>query len=197
MKKIAYLSFLATFIINYAFAERMPATITTTSGETINATLDLPDNDAKLFTLAESIEYYDAGGSKQSLKTDLIKEITFNHNSENVRLVSIPYRHTGYTDPLPGDHENILMELLVDGKVSVYKYYYKEPAGQFAGALKEKYLLKNESGEFYEPPYLTFRKDMAGYLCDCPVLIDKIEDGKYKRKQLTELIAEYNQTCGY
>jgi hypothetical protein len=197
MKKIAYCSFFLFFIFSYAFAERLPATIITAAGDTIHATLDIPDNDAKLFTLDESIEFYDAGGSKQSLSIDLIKEISFTHNSENVRMVSIPFKHTGYTDPLPGNHENILMQVVVDGKVSVYKYYYKEPAGQFAGSVKEKYLLKNEGGEYYEPPYLTFKKDIAGYLCDCPVLIDKIEDGQYKRKQLTELIAEYNQTCGY
>jgi hypothetical protein len=197
MKKITSLLALLYFSLNNAIAARVPATIIMADGKTIQATIDIPDGDKKYRHLQETVEYFNADGSKQLLKADEVKEISFANEGTQVKLVSIPYKDTGLENPAPADRENILVQQVVDGKVSVYKFYYIEPGGQFAPSVVEKYLLKKEGDEFYEPAYMTFKKDMVGYLCDCPTLIDKIEEGQYKRKQLPLLIAEYNQTCGY
>jgi hypothetical protein len=195
MKKIIFL--ISFFISNYTFGERIPGTIIKTAGDTVQVTLDVPGGQNNFRKMQELVKYYDARGNKHVLKADLIKEVSFDYRSEKVRLVSMPFKNTGLQIPHETDQENILLQLLVDGKVKVYKFFYFEPAGQFGGSLVEKYLLQKEGEEIYEPRFLLFKKDMAQYLCDCPVLIDKIEDRKFKRKDMTELIAEYNDTCGY
>lgn len=198
MKKIAFVTFLFLFTMLNAFAARVPATIVTETGEIVRATIDVAGTENNFRSLQETVDYYDVNGTKHSLKAEQVKEITILNNADTVKLVSIPYKYTGLQNANGADPGNILVQQLVDGKVSVYKFWYTESGGQFAPAVTEKYLLRKEgSEEYYEPPYLSFRKDMAGYLCDCPTLIDKIENGQFKRKQLPLLIAEYNETCGY
>jgi hypothetical protein len=197
MKKVAYSLFPFAFSILSAFAAKIPATIITASGETMQVTVDLANGESKYRSLQENIEYYDAGGSKHSLKAEEVKEITVGTGADAVTLVSIPYKYTGLENANAPDKGNILAQQIVDGKVSVYKFWYTEPGVQFAPSVTEKYLLRKEGDEFYEPAYFSFRKDMEGYLCDCPTLIDKLENGQFKRKQLPLLIAEYNETCGY
>jgi hypothetical protein len=195
MKKITFL--ISFFVINYAFAEKLPGTIIKVSGDTLQVTLDVPEGENKFHHMQETVKYYDVSGHEQELKADLLKEIAFDYKSEKVRMVSMPFKNTGLEIPRGTDQENILLQLIVDGKVKVYKFFYFEPSGQFGGSVVEKYLLQKDGEEFYEPRFLLFKKDMAQYLCDCPVLIDKIEDRQFKRKDMPELIAEYNLTCGY
>jgi hypothetical protein len=113
-----------------------------------------------------------------------------------VTMVSIPYKETGLENPRTTDQANILAQQVVDGKISIYKFYYVEPLAQFGGTV-EKNLLQKEGEDFYEPRFFLFKKDMADYLCDCPTLIDKIENHQYKRKDMKELITDYNMLCGY
>jgi hypothetical protein len=195
MKKITFLALV--FCVSAAFAERIPGRIVKANGETMQVSLDVPDGETDFRSMQETVTYYDEKGSKQMLKADLIKEVTFDYKSGNVKLVSIPFKSTGLQTPLKANQENILAQVVVNGKVSIYKFFYYEPLTQFPGPIQEKTLLQKEGGELYEPRYLMFKKDMTSYLCDCPTVIDKIQSKQYKRKDLAQLVADYNHNCGY
>lgn len=54
------------------------------------------------------------------------------------------------------------------------------------------YLVK-KTGEVLEVPNLFFGKKMASFLKDCPAIKQKLEDGQFGKKDLNQIVDEYNQ----
>ena len=50
---------------------------------------------------------------------------------------------------------------------------------------------KNNTG--IEVPNLSFKKAMKGYLEDCPGVVERIDNGDLGKKELRQIIDEYNQ----
>lgn len=42
---------------------------------------------------------------------------------------------------------------------------------------------------------LSFKKRAIDYFSDCPIVVSKIENSKYQRKGIKELIEFYNESC--
>ena len=53
-------------------------------------------------------------------------------------------------------------------------------------------LLVKRDGSMMEVPNLNFKKGMIAFLNDCPLVTDKIKDGTYGRKDLNQIIDEFN-----
>jgi hypothetical protein len=88
--------------------------------------------------------------------------------------------------PQKGPHGYSFMKLLVDGYLSLYSFK-PENQNQYDGML-----LVKKDGAFTEVPNLTFKKAMRKFLEDCPDVADKIESGQYSKKDLRQIITEYN-----
>jgi hypothetical protein len=90
--------------------------------------------------------------------------------------------------PQKGPHGYSFMKLMVDGYLSLYAFK-PENQNQYDGLL-----LVKKDGAFTEVPNLTFKKAMRKFLEDCDIVAEKIESGQYTKKELRQIIAEYN-TC--
>ena len=80
-----------------------------------------------------------------------------------------------------------IMEVKNSGYLSLL---YFRPENQYS--FGSPYLLK-KTGEGVEVPTLLFKKMITGFLSDCPGVAAKIEDKTYKKGDLDQIIAEYNQ----
>lgn len=80
------------------------------------------------------------------------------------------------------------MKLLKSGYLSLYAFRL-ENQNQFDGRL-----LVKKDGNSIEVPNLTFKKTLKNFLDDCDEVADKIEAGGYTRKDLEQIISDYN-TC--
>ncbi len=90
-----------------------------------------------------------------------------------------------------------LAELLIDGKVKFVKRTVSNTG--FGNTFKESLLLRegeeavifNYAGLGLNP----FKKRASEYFNDCPDLVSKINDKKYRRKDLEALVRFYNSNC--
>jgi hypothetical protein len=89
--------------------------------------------------------------------------------------------------PVRGPYGYVFMKLLKTGYVSLYAF---QPQNQhnYDGL----FLLKRD-GNGMEVPNLTFKKSMKRYLEDCPLVADRIENDQLNKKDINEIVEEYNQ----
>lgn len=80
-----------------------------------------------------------------------------------------------------------IMEVAEDGYLSLL-YYRPDEQYSFGSG----YLLK-KSGEGIELPTLLFKKGLVDFLANCQQVVQKIEDKTFKKKDLSAIIAAYNQ----
>lgn len=90
--------------------------------------------------------------------------------------------------PQKGPQGYSYMKLLVDGYLSLFAF---KPENQNS---YDGLLLVKKDGAIMEVPNLTFKKAMRKFLEDCGLVREKIESGQYTKKELRQIITEYN-TC--
>ena len=80
-----------------------------------------------------------------------------------------------------------IMKILQDGYLSLLSF---RAHGSYE--FGSRYLLKSD-GQGIEVPTLSFKKTMSDFLIECSAVGEKIEDKTYKRGDLSQIVADYNQ----
>lgn len=80
----------------------------------------------------------------------------------------------------------IYMKLLKEGYLSLYGYQVENQSSYDA-----QYLLKKD-GKGMEVPNLTFKKNMAKFLAECPTVVTDIESGKTGKGDIAKIIDAFN-----
>ncbi len=88
--------------------------------------------------------------------------------------------------PVKGETGYVFMKLLRPGYLSLYAYQLENQT-RFDGLF-----LKKLDGESLAVPNLGFRKYMTRFLEDCPDVTAKIESGEFGKKELDEIVNQYN-----
>lgn len=88
--------------------------------------------------------------------------------------------------PVKGPDGYTFMKLIKPGFLSLYNYQMPNQV-TFDGI----YLLRKD-GKGIDVPNLSFKKYMKKFMEDCPDVAKKIDDGTYGKKELNQLIDEYN-----
>ena len=96
-----------------------------------------------------------------------------------------------------------LFQVLIEGKVSVYleegvyNMNFNSGATTFQQSRNLYYVQKQEddfaSNRFFPNALKSFKKNAARYFSDCKSVVEKINSGEYKSKQLIQIIQEYNR----
>jgi hypothetical protein len=131
----------------------------------------------------------------------------------DLHYASVPFSGKGY-----GKNKSFMIRL-VEGPVSLYKWYYSESTMMSGDDLNEamgkESVLKTEPAEglevqvfgvrgneepedFYSTGFaMNFKKKMSAYLSDYPELAGKIADKTpgYRHDSLVKIIREYNAWC--
>ncbi len=125
------------------------------------------------------------------LPSETFEEITLKNDEGKTRLKAyqfvsfvkdgVPYR----TIKLAGVYR--IMQVEIDGYLSLY-YYRADGSYQFATLYTQKI-----DGEGLLISNFNFRKPMAKFLSDCETVANDLEEGKYKKSDLPEIINVYNK----
>ena len=177
--------------------------------DTLEVVFDIPTN---IFTkqpdyekLQYRVKYVDSEGKKMVLKSDKAKEIQFKIGEENVRMLS--RINTLGSGMLFSTNRNIFLKLEDDGILKLFKFFYTQrnttmpnsPTGVMMGGSsysQETYMLQKGEGELKKPKFLSFKKDMAAYLSDCPSMVEKIEIKDFRYNDIPSMVEYYNSNCG-
>lgn len=86
-------------------------------------------------------------------------------------------------------------ELFIDGKVKLVKRTVSST--NYGKTFKESLLVRKgeEAILFNYAELKSFKKSATEYFKDCPSLVSKINDTKYRRKDLEDLVKFYNINC--
>lgn len=88
--------------------------------------------------------------------------------------------------PVKGPQGYTFMKLVKGGYLSLYSFQANNQ-NQYDG----QYLLKMD-GDGIEVPNITFKKGMKRFLDDCPTVADKIDNDVLNKKDMLQIIDEYN-----
>lgn len=148
------------------------------------------------------VKYYDASGEVFKLKPDDAEEIRFKINNKEFRMLS---RHNSLGGGLFSGSSNIFLELVSDGAVKIFNYYYTQhtPGMYGAGGMvtsgttisQEKYVLQKGNGTLVRPVGISFKKDMMTFFSDCPELVKRIDSKELRKSDLLLIVSYYNNSC--
>ncbi len=88
--------------------------------------------------------------------------------------------------PVKGPYGYTFMKLIKPGYLSILSFQ-AENQTNYDGV----WLLKKD-GDGIEVPNLTFEKGMKKFLGDCPAVVKKIDNDVYNKKDLNQIVDEYN-----
>lgn len=88
--------------------------------------------------------------------------------------------------PVKGETGYVFMKLLQPGYLSLYAYQLENQA-RFDGLF-----LKKVDGESMVVPNIGFKKFVSRFLEDCPQVSERVDEGDFARKDLTEIVDAYN-----
>lgn len=174
---------------------------------TVNVTFNIPfkglQSEPNFERIQYKVKYFGADGKVIKLKPHEAKEIRFSVNGVRYRMISCVNTIGG---SLFSTSNNIFLELVSEGPVNVYNYYYTQRSGGMYGAggammspsvsyTVERYVLQKGSGPLLRPGGLSFKKELATFFADCPQLVAKIESKEFRRSDLLAMVKFYNNQC--
>jgi hypothetical protein len=89
--------------------------------------------------------------------------------------------------PVRTEKGYVFMKLLKEGYLSLYAFQMENQM-----SYDGRYLLKKD-GTKMEVPNLGFKKNLTKFVADCSVVADKVDSGELGKKELNQIIDEYNQ----
>ena len=127
-------------------------------------------------------------------------QIVFIENGEKEKLKYKPFQIKGYHvdgmtyeskiydfDPALPYGYAVFMERINKGTVKIYYYWNTDKERGFTQTF-----LENDGDYLVEVNPLTFKRQMVQYFEEYPRLQSKIKRGDYKKKQLEEIVQEFN-----
>lgn len=130
-------------------------------------------------------------GKAKIMGYDLIDHIQISENKKKSQFTAIQVRSAfignQYYQPVRTENGYQMMQLVKPGFLGLY--FARRPNGL---SYEVQYLVKRD-GSSTEIPNLSFKKIMSNFLKDCPVMKEKIEKGELGRKNMDQLVTEYNQ----
>lgn len=90
-------------------------------------------------------------------------------------------------EPVRGPEGFVFMKIVKAGYLSLYAYQLPNQV-TFEGAY-----LHRRDGKGMDVPNISFKKAMKSFLADCPDVVARIDNGELNRKDLSNIIDQYNQ----
>ena len=219
MKRVNLIWTIILFCLIQAEAKKIPGYIISKSldtgkKDTTYVTFNIPvsrlTGDVVYFEIQNMVIYYDSLGREVKLRPMGVKEISFVHNEEKIRMLSRE-NHLGV---IGGDfltNTSVFLKLVITGKVRLFKYYdvkivNRSSGGYYDGVsyigggtyqtakVIEKYVMQKSGGVITKIGKDSFRMDML-LLNDCETIMQKIDDGSYRYSEVEMVIYEYNRIC--
>ena len=210
MKKFLSLYILTCTFIFFSKAEKVKGFYVTNNHDTIKALLKIPYNaafsiDFNFVKMQQEMEYINDAGEKITMTPNDFLAYGFEYYDEReekddtmvfVSKKNIFYRSTDFSD----NDSTIFLMQLVKGKLSLYNYYSMSSVSAGFNYAANNVMHSTPVLEFSNQKLFTyntnkFKIEMAKYLADCPIVLQKIEEKNYKNKHLHIVVELYNSLC--
>ena len=210
MKKFLSLYILTCTFIFFSKAEKVKGFYVTNNHDTIKALLKIPYNaafsiDFNFIKMQQEMEYINDAGEKITMTPNDFLAYGFEYYDEReekddtmvfVSKKNIFYRSTDFSD----NDSTIFLMQLVKGKLSLYNYYSMSSVSAGFNYAANNVMHSTPVLEFSNQKLFTyntnkFKSEMAKYLADCPIVLQKIEEKNYKNKHLHIVVELYNSLC--
>lgn len=138
-----------------------------TSGDTLTGTLDilLAGNNFEEVIM-------DTGKQKDRYKSH--EFISFTKGDQEYRTVKYGEKYR-------------IMEVEVDGYLSLLRFRSGD------NYMFNAQYLQKRGGDGLEVPSISFKKNLTEFTQDCPSVSDKVESGELKRRDIEDIVRQYNQ----
>lgn len=202
MKKVVTFCIIVLLSLSNAYAKKIEGTIIFNNDSVVHVTFDIPVTlifrDIKFENIQSKIKYYNAANEKVKLTPDEVKEIRFKYRDEEIRMLSC-FDNLNLLSMFSSS-SHIFLKLKIDGNLKLFTYYFTQTTTNFGpnGTMTtstyttDKYILQKGKGELYRPNWITFKKDMKGYLSDCSSLVEKIDSRTYRSDDIEAIVQDYN-----
>lgn len=204
---LSFLAILFLFSIN-SDAKKISGFFITTGGDTVhvrfNVRVNLISQKIKIERIQNKIKCYDSLNTKKTLKPDMAKELVIADSSDTVRMLSRT-NNLGLGGASSGKF--IFLKIITDGNLKLFKYYWSESSTSYSitangamsgstyGEFEDWILQKNDEPLFRINSSLSFRRDIKAYLSDCPELVKRIEERRYRSRNMALIVDLYNNDC--
>lgn len=208
MKKHLTLFAVVFLLSTNSEAKKIPGFFINKDGDTVHVTFNVAVNlfrqEAKINRIQEKIRYYDSLNNTNTLRPENTSEVVMVSSGDTIRMLS---RANNLGLGSFFSRNGIFLRLIKDGPLKLFKYYeskssapgYNHSSNIMSGGYTyevESYVLqKKDEPLFRTRSQVNFRKDMADYLSDCPELVTKIEQKKYRKDDMALIVEEYNKQC--
>ncbi|MCE3228713.1 MAG: hypothetical protein K0S32_3264 [Bacteroidetes bacterium] len=200
MKKFSLL--LLTLLVSiHLQARKIKAEGYTISDEndTTKVTFEIPvenESDPKFEFMQKEVKCYDAKGNKSTLKPSTVKAIVFFLNNKTYKMLTCS-DNLGVIAPVFSKQQEFFLQVIADDKIKILKVHRTNALAEF----------KSEEGSYLDVDGYVYKKgnnelftsgkcDIARVFSDCPEIMNKINDGTYKKEYINPIVLDYNKTCG-
>jgi hypothetical protein len=196
MKNLFFISCLLFLSVNAFASKKIEGTLIDSSGQVLKVTFKIPittlEQGVNFFELQKRVIYYNEQGKKMNAWPNEIKEIKFEYQGKTVRMISCS-NTIGLGGPFSKNY-NLLMELVVDGPLKLFRHYDMFSNGRRLYIPEILFILMNPDGILAETHRFAFVEEMTVHVRNCPALVKKIQDREYTYKDMATVVAAYN-TC--
>lgn len=130
-------------------------------------------------------------GQAKIMAYDIIDRIQVNDGKKKSQFTAIQVRSAfisnQYFQPVRTENGYQMMQLVKPGFLGLYL------ARRTSSLSYEVQYLVKRDGSATEVPNLSFKKIMGNFLKDCSIIQEKIEKGELGKKNIDQIIIEYNQ----
>lgn len=205
VKKITVLT-LVVLVSQIVFSQNQNAFIHLKNGKTLQGYVDITNSGNIKYSVDEESK------EQKTFTYKDVKQLDLFHNDD---IIVFLYKNVNNLNKAP---EYKLMEVLLLGKVSLYRVHnfgrYDSSSGgsmtlqgfSYGGSQWAKYSVNNyyvsknngtveklaTTGTLFAK---SFKKSASEYFNDCPDLVQKIKDYTFTKKDITEIVMFYNESC--
>jgi hypothetical protein len=201
MKKVIPLLFLALLFSTHLHAKKIKVAgyIISDENDTTKVTFEIPvenESNPKFEFMQKEVKYYDSKGKKSTLKPTAAKGIVFFLDTKTYKMLTCS-DNLGVIAPVFSKQVEFFLQVISDDKIKILKVHRTNVLTEF----------NSEEGSYLDVDGYVYKKgnnelftsgkcDFARVFSDCPEVMNKLNDGTYKKEYINPAVLDYNKTCG-
>jgi hypothetical protein len=200
MKKIPLIIFLCLLFSNFLEAKKIEAQgyIISDENDTTKVTFEIPvDADLlpKYRKLQVGVNYRNAKGEKKELKPTTVKGIVFFLSGKAIKMLTCS-DNLGVIKPPFSKQSEFFLRVISEEKIKVFlvdatvSLEMKSMDGLYFEC--DGYVYKKGNGELF----MSGKCNVEYVFSDCQEVMNKINDGTFKKEYINPAVLEYNKVCG-
>jgi len=185
----------------------------TLKNDTVHVKFKLPRNPLLypgiyLPKLQKEVEFYTDNKEKRVLYPSQVLSYSFtylNDDDDRETFSFVSKKNTLHLNATAFDSpdSSIFLNQVIKGKLSLYIFYgsSSSPVGNgistgFVNIPTTTPILEKAGGELFWYNSWKFKDELSKYLFDCPSVVAKLQDKKFKNRNIKDAVSEYNTDCG-